>query len=202
MPASPLERTRPVTLRLEFSPVPTAARSVSIAARDFLEENGVEARDLFPFELCVSEATNNSIEYSQGPARFIRPVAEILLTPEHLEIRVTDHTPGFEMPEHIAPPSAMDERGRGLFLIQSVMDEVVYNRGRHENVLVMRKQRTGTPDRADAIHPRLALKSHGNPPEAEAPAQTKPFEKIAWPKKVARRAKSLVTPSPGTRFPT
>jgi serine phosphatase RsbU (regulator of sigma subunit) len=56
-------------------------------------------------------------------------------------MRVTDHTAGFVLPERLPPPSPKLERGRGLFLIQSVMDEVRYLRGPSENILVMRKRR-------------------------------------------------------------
>jgi anti-sigma regulatory factor (Ser/Thr protein kinase) len=45
------------------------------------------------------------------------------------------------MPENIPTPSPLSERGRGLYLIQSIMDEVRYLRGPDENVLVMRKRR-------------------------------------------------------------
>ncbi|HZZ20312.1 MAG TPA: ATP-binding protein [Opitutaceae bacterium] len=139
MAPSTSERADPITLRLAFAPKPEGARAVSIAVRTFLADNGVDERELFSFELCVAEASINAIEYAEGPAKGLRPRAEVFLSHEKLEIRVIDYTPGFELPGHVAPPSPLDERGRGLFLIQSVMDDVVYVRGRHENALIMRK---------------------------------------------------------------
>jgi hypothetical protein len=65
-------------------------------------------------------------------------------------MRVTDHTPGFAFRERIPPPPPLSDRGRGLFLIQSAMDEVKYLRGAGENTLVMRMRRAGTPATASS----------------------------------------------------
>jgi serine phosphatase RsbU (regulator of sigma subunit)/anti-sigma regulatory factor (Ser/Thr protein kinase) len=140
-----LEPARPATLRLAFAPDLASARAVSVAIRTFLAEQGVAEKELFSYELCISEASNNAVEYAEGHARNLRPVAEALFTPSQIELRVTDHTAGFDLPEKIAAPSPLTDRGRGLFLIQSVMDEVRYLRGTKENILVMRKKRRAVP---------------------------------------------------------
>jgi serine phosphatase RsbU (regulator of sigma subunit)/anti-sigma regulatory factor (Ser/Thr protein kinase) len=145
MAVSSLEPARPATLRLSFAPDLTAAREVSVAIRNFLAEQGVSEKELFSYELCIAEASNNAVEYAEGPSRNLRPIAEALFTPSQIELRVTDHTPGFALPERIPPPLPMTDRGRGLFLIQSVMDEVRYLRGTRENILVMRKKRRAVP---------------------------------------------------------
>ena len=145
MAAPLLEPARPATLRLAFAPDLASARAVSVAIRTFLAEQGVAEKELFSYELCISEASNNAVEYAEGYARNLRPVAEALFTPSQIELRVTDHTAGFDLPEKIAAPSPLTDRGRGLFLIQSVMDEVRYLRGTKENTLVMRKKRRAVP---------------------------------------------------------
>jgi serine phosphatase RsbU (regulator of sigma subunit)/anti-sigma regulatory factor (Ser/Thr protein kinase) len=145
MAAPLLEPARPATLRLAFAPDLASARAVSIAIRTFLAEQGVAEKELFSYELCISEASNNAVEYAEGHARNLKPVAEALFTPSQIELRVTDHTDGFDLPEKIAAPSPLTDRGRGLFLIQSVMDEVRYLRGTKENTLVMRKKRRVVP---------------------------------------------------------
>ena len=136
-----LEPARPATLRLAFAPDLASAREVSVAIRNFLAEQGVGEKELFSYELCIAEASNNAVEYAEGPSRYLKPIAEALFTPSQIELRVTDHTAGFALPERIPPPLPMTDRGRGLFLIQSVMDEVRYLRGTKENILVMRKKR-------------------------------------------------------------
>jgi serine phosphatase RsbU (regulator of sigma subunit)/anti-sigma regulatory factor (Ser/Thr protein kinase) len=112
-----------------------------VAIRNFLAEQGVTEKELFSYELCIAEASNNAVEYAEGPCRKLKPIAEALFTPTQIELRVTDHTAGFTLVERLPPPSPMTDRGRGLFLIQSVMDEVRYLRGTNENILVMRKKR-------------------------------------------------------------
>jgi len=136
-----LEPARPAALRLAFAPNLASAREVSVAIRNFLAEQGVAEKELFSYELCIAEASNNAVEYAEGPCRNLKPIAEALFTPTQIELRVTDHTAGFTLTERIPPPSPMTDRGRGLFLIQSVMDEVRYLRGTNENILVMRKKR-------------------------------------------------------------
>ena len=152
MVAPSLQPARPATLRLAFAPDSASARAVSEAIRNFLAEQGVAEKELFTYELCIAEASNNAIEYAVGAGRELKPVAEALFASDLIELRVTDHTPGFELPERIPPPSPLNERGRGLFIIQSVMDEVRYLRGPRENILIMRKKRRGLPARpADAM---------------------------------------------------
>jgi serine phosphatase RsbU (regulator of sigma subunit)/anti-sigma regulatory factor (Ser/Thr protein kinase) len=141
MAAPSLEPARPAALRLAFAPNLASAREVSVAIRNFLAEQGVAERELFSYELCIAEASNNAVEYAEGPCRNLKPIAEALFTPTQIELRVTDHTAGFALKERLPPPSPMTDRGRGLFLIQSVMDEVRYLRGTNENILVMRKKR-------------------------------------------------------------
>ena len=145
MAAPSLEAARPAILRLSFAPDPASARAVSLAVRRFLAEHGVAERELFSYELCMAEASNNAVEYAVGLSRSLRPLAEALVTAAHVELRITDHTPGFALPQAIPPPPPLSDRGRGLYLIHSVMDEVLYLRGAGENTLVMRKRRIGQP---------------------------------------------------------
>jgi serine phosphatase RsbU (regulator of sigma subunit)/anti-sigma regulatory factor (Ser/Thr protein kinase) len=118
--------------------------------RGFLAEQGVGEKELFAYELCIAEASNNAIQYAVGTSRDVKVLAEVLITPVQIELRVTDHTPGFVLKERIPQPSPMADRGRGLFIIQSAMDEVRYLRGVKENILIMRKKRRSVPAAADA----------------------------------------------------
>jgi serine phosphatase RsbU (regulator of sigma subunit)/anti-sigma regulatory factor (Ser/Thr protein kinase) len=137
---------RPATLRLAFAPNAASARAVAAEVRSFLARQGVSDRELFSCELCLAEAANNAVEYADRSAPSqAEPVAEALFTPEEIELRVTDHTAGFDFPERPTRPSPHSERGRGLFIIKSVMDEVRYLRGTKENILIMRKRRQPDP---------------------------------------------------------
>jgi serine phosphatase RsbU (regulator of sigma subunit)/anti-sigma regulatory factor (Ser/Thr protein kinase) len=136
-----LQPARPATLRLAFAPNPSSARTAAQAIRSFLAEQGVPEKELFSYELCIAEACNNAIKYAEGRGRELQLIAEALFTPDQIELRVTDHTAGFVLPERIPQPSPLVDRGRGLFIIQSAMDEVRYLRGTTENILIMRKRR-------------------------------------------------------------
>ncbi len=135
----------PATLRLAFLPDARSSRAAAAVMRGFLAEQGVSDQELFACELCLAEACNNAIEYATGPGREKLPTAEAVCTPLQVELRVTDHTGGFTWPTETTIPSPLSERGRGLFLIRSMMDEVSYLRGAGENVLIMRKTRRNTP---------------------------------------------------------
>jgi serine phosphatase RsbU (regulator of sigma subunit)/anti-sigma regulatory factor (Ser/Thr protein kinase) len=151
-----LNLIRPAALRLVFALDSPSARAVSSAVRGFLAEQGVPEKELYSYQLCVAEASYNAVEYAAGANRGIKPVAEALFTPTQVELRVTDHTGGFFLPEIIPPPSPLKERGRGLFLIKAVMDEVRYLRSPQENTLVMRKKRA-------AVHPAMPAQAKGFP---------------------------------------
>lgn len=145
MAAAPLQISRTKSIRLSFAPDPASARAAAATVRSFLSEQGVTESELFAYELSIAEATYNAIDHAQGSARDLEPVVEALFTPEEIELRVIDHTAGFDLPERAAVPSPLAERGRGLFLIFSVMDEVRYLRGAKENILIMRKRRRALP---------------------------------------------------------
>ncbi len=153
MAAAPPQPAPSSALRLPFSPDPQSVRTAAEAVRKFLAEQGVGEKELFSFELCIAEAGNNAIAYAEGPARALMPVAEALFTPDQIELRMTDHTPGFVLPERIVLPPPLKDRGRGLFLIKSVMDEVRYIRGATENILIMRKRRRAIQPPAEEREP-------------------------------------------------
>jgi serine phosphatase RsbU (regulator of sigma subunit)/anti-sigma regulatory factor (Ser/Thr protein kinase) len=138
---SSIKIARPTLLRITFDSDLAAAREVSVALHGFLADHGMPEKEIFSYELCMAEACYNAIEYASGEALRMKPVAEIFFANEAIELRVVDHTRGFDLKGRVPQPSPLNERGRGLFLMQAVMDEVHYLRGDGENTLVMRKRR-------------------------------------------------------------
>jgi len=133
---------RSVALRLLLPCDHTAVRPATLALRAFLAEQGAASEDLVACELALAEASNNAISYVTPAGRSQPIVVEAHCQPSAIEIRVTDHTPGFDWPEEISLPDPASERGRGLFLIDSLTDDARYLRGRGENCLVLRKTRS------------------------------------------------------------
>src|SRR5205814_1940143 len=97
--------------------------------------------DVQACELAFVEACNNAVRYATQAGR-TRPIrAEISCGATHLQLRVEDHSGGFELPESIALPDPEQESGRGLFLIRAVMEKADYFRSAKGNWLVMEKAR-------------------------------------------------------------
>lgn len=143
MGAPLLQPERSAAFRVAFPPDLLSARAAASAIRAFLAEHGVGENELFACESCLAEACNNAVEYLENDGRDRLPAVEAIYNAAQIELRVTDHTPGFDWPEKVVLPPPSSERGRGLFIIYSTMTEVSYLRGRDENVLVMRLARTG-----------------------------------------------------------
>jgi serine phosphatase RsbU (regulator of sigma subunit)/anti-sigma regulatory factor (Ser/Thr protein kinase) len=137
-------------------------RPTVLAARDFLASQGCANEELLACELALVEACNNAIRYAPDSRRHLPVEIQILCEQSRLEMHVVDHTGGFDWPERVELPDPEQENGRGLFIIQSVMDHVQYLRGPGENRLVLRKSlkshRTSqSPPTPQELQQKLAL---------------------------------------------
>ncbi len=143
MTAEPiLPAERGVSNRVVFKCELAAARTATRILRTFLAEQGLDETELFQCELCLAEACNNAVQYAAATETHPPLVAEAIFHGTGVELRVTDHTNGFELRERAPTIDPMRESGRGLFIIQSLMDDVRYYRATGRNTLVMRKSRT------------------------------------------------------------
>jgi serine phosphatase RsbU (regulator of sigma subunit)/anti-sigma regulatory factor (Ser/Thr protein kinase) len=133
--------SRPATLQVRLECDLSKVRQASAHMKTFLADQGFAPADLDACELAVVEACNNAIKYAGQVGRCKEVGLEVICGKTELEVRVTDHTEGFELPKKIQLPDFEKESGRGLYLIESLMDELTYLRGRGENCLVMRKHR-------------------------------------------------------------
>lgn len=119
-------------------------------ARQFLADAGVDPVSLDTWELAVAEAANNAVRHVHANAAHLPIRIDLLVTPDWVEARIADHTPGFEWPEHADLPPDDSESGRGIFLIQNLTDHATYLRARTGNCLVLRKDRTPVQTSAQA----------------------------------------------------
>src|SRR5215212_5050464 len=136
--------SRPAALRLRLECDLSKVRQASAQMKAFLVDQGFSSAELDACELAVVEACNNAIKYASNAGRNEDVLLDVICGRNELEIRVNDHTDGFDMPDEVKLPDFEKESGRGLYLIDSLMDDVTYLRGRKENVLVMRKMRPPT----------------------------------------------------------
>ena len=82
------------------------------------------------FRVSLMEALSNAMIYGNGrdPSKRVR--VEVFLRVGSVTARVTDEGPGFDprgVPDPTVPSNLLEDRGRGLFLMRKLMDEVHFN---------------------------------------------------------------------------
>ena len=110
---------------------------------EFLEFEDVD-RDAVA--ISVIEACTNAIQLGHGedPSKTVQVVFD--LEPDQLTIRVHDGGRGFQpVPEgSMTPPDLLATRGRGIFIMRSMMDDVFFDFSEGTSVvLVKRRTRSG-----------------------------------------------------------
>jgi serine phosphatase RsbU (regulator of sigma subunit)/anti-sigma regulatory factor (Ser/Thr protein kinase) len=153
--------SHPATLRLAFPCELNRVRETAQTVHRFLAEQGCSEEILTACDLALVEACNNAVKYAPPIARAKPVVVEAVCHFPQLELRITDHTPGFDWPGRVELPAPESESGRGLFLIQSLMDDAHYLRGHSENILILRKSlpsiaaKNAVPDRGNLTQNQL-----------------------------------------------
>jgi serine/threonine-protein kinase RsbW len=128
--------------------VPNQTRYLSLIGRigeDIAKELDKYAGDretlAYHINLVLTEAMVNAIKYANAkdPDKLVHILINI--SKEDLVIRVFDKGQGFDI-NSIPPPDfgKLEDRGRGIFLIRSLMDSVSYKKVRNGNVLEMSKK--------------------------------------------------------------
>ena len=107
--------SRPAVLRFAFPCDLNQVRQASQTVHRFLTEQGCGEEILSACDLALVEACNNAIKYAPASARDKPVGVEIACGAEQLELRVTDHTRGFDWPERVELPPPESESGRGTF---------------------------------------------------------------------------------------
>ncbi|HUC85463.1 MAG TPA: ATP-binding protein, partial [Candidatus Acidoferrales bacterium] len=145
-------------LRIQAACEYSAVRAAVTQVNAWLAELGLTEADLGAWELSLMEAGNNAVKYSPPEARQLPIVFELSAGAHELEARVTDHTHGFDWPAEVALPGPDAEHGRGLYLMQSLADEVHYFRNPRQNLLVLKRARQkGTNALPDPVDLRCRL---------------------------------------------
>lgn len=106
-------------------------------------ENYAGDREALAYHLNVvlTEAMANAIDHSNPTSEEQTVRVCIFIEADDLCVRVYDQGAGFDLGLVPEPdPEMLLERGRGLFLIRQLMDEVSYTRAHGENILEMHKR--------------------------------------------------------------
>lgn len=96
---------------------------------DILKEMKFDEEVQEHVNLAVIEAGTNAIKHGNKEDTDKNATFEFLIDDEKLTIVITDEGPGFERQEvanPLDPENLLKSSGRGLFLMEACMDEVVY----------------------------------------------------------------------------
>jgi len=128
--------------------VPNQTRYLSLIGRigeDIAKEldkyTGDRETLAYHINLVLTEAMVNAIKYanSKDPEKLVHIVINI--SDDALVIKVFDKGQGFDINTIPSPDfNRLEDRGRGIFLIRSLMDSVCYKKIRNGNVLEMSKK--------------------------------------------------------------
>ena len=141
MNASSTRSEHRISLRVESACELAAVRAAVAQVSGWLAEKNFSEAELGAWELALVEAANNAVKYADAAARARPVIIEISAGERDVEVRVTDHTAGFDWPPEIKLPDENAERGRGLYLMKSLTEEIFYLRHPDQNVLVLRRAR-------------------------------------------------------------
>jgi serine/threonine-protein kinase RsbW len=110
--------------------------NIARTLRDYSGDREELASDL---NLVLTEAMANAIQHANegDPAKEVH--IEISTVSQRLIIKVFDFGPGFDVEQYIKPRHPLEENGRGIYLIHTIMDEISYNSTEDGHVLEMVK---------------------------------------------------------------
>jgi serine/threonine-protein kinase RsbW len=108
-------------------------------ARALKHYDGDREKLAYDLNLVLTEAMANAIQHANvgDPTKEVH--IEITIADRQLSLRVYDHGQGFDISQFAEPSHPMQEHGRGIYIIHSVMDEVVYRPSDGGHVLEMKK---------------------------------------------------------------
>lgn len=108
-------------------------------ARTLRSFSGDREKLAYDLNLVLTEAMANAIEHANDgdPAKEIH--IEISIVKQRLVIKVFDFGQGFDIDQFIKPSQPLDEHGRGIYLMSTIMDEMRYVPTNSGHVLEMSK---------------------------------------------------------------
>ena len=108
---------------------------------EYAELKGLDAQSAREVVLAVDEASANVIKHTyQGQCKQ-RLTVSALYSDDAIEVEIHDNGEPFNpMSQPLPAPDELRAGGRGMFLMQTVMDEIEYERRDGKNCMRMRKR--------------------------------------------------------------
>lgn len=101
--------------------------------------SGDRERLAYDLNLVLTEAMANAIQHANEGDPNKEVHIEISIADKRLFIRVFDFGQGFDVKQYSEPNHPLDEHGRGIYLIHTIMDEISYQPTATGHVLEMVK---------------------------------------------------------------
>ena len=136
------------TIILEIESELANTTLIAMAVRGLCGMTTLSSVDINRMELCVVEVVNNSMEHAYNNEKGHRIQVDFCLMKNHLTITVSDWGRSMDkirleeknISTILDDPSACLCSGRGLLIVQSLMDEVDYQSANGKNNFVMTKR--------------------------------------------------------------
>jgi len=120
---------------------PRWLRLVRRVVAEYADLTGLDAQSTRELMLAVDEASANVIKHSYQGDSGQRLTVTARSVEDGVEVEIQDNGAPFNpIDQPIPPPDELRVGGRGMFLMQSVMDEVDYERRDGKNCVRMRKR--------------------------------------------------------------
>lgn len=110
--------------------------NIAHTLRNYSGDREILAYDL---NLVLTEAVANAIQHANEGDPDKEVHIEISIVDQRLFIRIFDFGQGFDVNKYIKPRHPLDEHGRGIYLIHTIMDEISYQATESGHVLEMIK---------------------------------------------------------------
>ena len=150
-------RTRRVTVRLELPSRLEVLDEAGELVGQLAEAAGFEEDPRLDIQTAVHESLVNAIVHGNGLDETRRVTLEIDLDREGLDISVRDEGQGFDpsrIPDPLAPENLCRNSGRGVLLMNALMDTVAFRRPASGGMEVtMRKRLWSELERAPHLIP-------------------------------------------------
>jgi serine/threonine-protein kinase RsbW len=117
---------------------------IGLAVNKIASSIPVSQQTAFEMELAVVEAVNNAIEYAHQSRKNKQVTVQVNLESDFIAFTVIDRGSPIDFETAMAAAAGMEnapaiERGRGLGIIHSIMDEVKYERKGQANHITLIK---------------------------------------------------------------
>ena len=124
-------------LETVYAPRPALAAQMRLALRAYLAEQALEDEVACDVVLAADEAFSNAVTHAGGADGVIRVSAWVSESEASVEVQDDGGGFAFRRSDPRSVPDVRSTNGRGVFLIESIMDEVIVSSGREGTTVRM-----------------------------------------------------------------